>query len=93
MKKYSIILLLLLASIVVGAQDKVGFNPNAVKIKLLKNREAQLKAQVDSVKQTVFDGNDPAARERWNYVKDSTTLAIRSEIVAISLEIKEFSNK
>ena len=84
MKKYTIILLLLCASLVLGAQDK------AVKIKLLKNREAQLKTQIDSLKRTVFDGSDPAAQERWNYVKDSTTLAIRSEIVAISLEIKEY---
>ncbi len=90
MKKYTIILLLLCASFVLGAQDKAAFNPNSVKIKLLKNREAQLKTQIDSLKRTVFDGSDPAAQERWNYVKDSTTLAIRSEIVAISLEIKEY---
>lgn len=90
MKRYSIIFLLLLAFFAVGAQDKAAFNPNAVKIKLLKNKESQLKSQIDSLKHTTFEGNDQAALERWNYVKDSTTLAIRSEIVAISLEIKEY---
>lgn len=90
MKRYVIILLLLCASLVLAAQDKEALNPNSVKIKLLKNRQAQLKAQVDSLKRTVFEGADPADQERWNYVKDSTTLAIRSEIVAISLEMKEY---
>lgn len=90
MKRYSIILLLLLASIFVGAQDKNAFNPNAVKVKLLKNQAAHLQAQVDSLKQTRFEGEDLSARERWEFVKDSSTLALRSEIVAISLEIKEY---
>ena len=90
MKRYAIILLLLCASLVLAAQDKEAFNPNSVKIKLLKNRQAQLKAQVDSLKRTIFEGDDPSDQERWNYVKDSTTLAIRSEIVAISLEMKEY---
>ena len=90
MKRYPIILLLLLAAFVVGAQDKNAFNPNAVKVKLLKNQVAQLQARVDSLKQTRFEGNDLSARERWEFVKDSSTLALRSEIVAISLEIKEY---
>lgn len=90
MKRYAIILLLLCASLVLAAQDKEALNPNSVKIKLLKNRQAQLKAQVDSLKRTIFEGDDPSDQERWNYVKDSTTLAIRSEIVAISLEMKEY---
>ncbi len=90
MKRYVIILLLLCASLVLAAQDKEALNPNSVKIKLLKNRQAQLKAQVDSLKRTIFEGDDPSDQERWNYVKDSTTLAIRSEIVAISLEMKEY---
>lgn len=89
MKRIAIILLLLSAALAVGAQDNK-FNPNAVKVRLLKNRQAQLKIQVDSVKASVFEGEDPIARERWNYVKDSTILVLRSEMTTVAQEIKEY---
>ena len=91
MKKFFLIILLICAVLVVWAQDDKNFNPNAVKIRLLKNKEAQLKSQLDSLNKITFENSGTTDFERWSFVKDSTRLSIRSEMVAVGLEMKELN--
>ena len=91
MKKFSIIILQICAVVLAWAQDGKSFNPDAVKVRLLKNKEAQLKSQLDSLDKTTFEISGATDFERWSFVKDSTRLSIRSEMVAVGLEIKELN--
>ena len=65
---------------------------NAIKIKNLKDRKAELKKRIateDKKRNTVIEGVSPETLEKIIQRQDSICLELRSELTAVELELKE----
>jgi hypothetical protein len=65
---------------------------NAIKIKNLKDRKAELKKRIateDKKRNTVIEGVSPETLEKIIERQDSICLELRSELTAVELELKE----
>ena len=65
---------------------------NAIKIKNLKNRKADLQKQIaveDKKRNAVLEGVSPETLEKRNERQDSICLELRSELTIVELELKE----
>lgn len=88
---------MLLLSIECNAQGQTSQNDstvNAIKIKNLKNRKAELQKRIateDKKRNAVIEGVSPETLEKRNERQDSICLELRSELTAVELELKELS--
>lgn len=98
MKTYRLLIILVMAMLCVSisAQKKVTPNDsvmNVVKIKLLTEKKTKLKRQIaieDAKRNEVVNGVTPEIQEVLNDKQDSICLELRSQLVAVELELKEF---
>ena len=80
----------------ISAQKKVTPNDsvmNVVKIKLLTEKKTKLKRLIaieDAKRNEVVNGVTPEIQEVLNDKQDSICLELRSQLVAVELELKEF---
>ena len=98
MKTYRLLIILVMAMfcVSISAQKKVTPNDsvmNVVKIKLLTEKKTKLKRQIaieDAKRNEVVTGVTPEIQEVLNDKQDSICLELRSQLVAVELELKEF---
>lgn len=98
MKTYRLLIILVMAMfcVSISAQKKVTPNDsvmNVVKIKLLTEKKTKLKRQIaieDAKRNEVVNGVTPEIQEVLNDKQDSICLELRSQLVAVELELKEF---
>ena len=98
MKTYRLLIILVMAMfcVYISAQKKVTPNDsvmNVVKIKLLTEKKTKLKRQIaieDAKRNEVVNGVTPEIQEVLNDKQDSICLELRSQLVAVELELKEF---
>lgn len=98
MKTYRLLIMVVMAMfcVSISAQKKVTPNDsvmNVVKIKLLTEKKAKLKRQIaieDAKRNEVVNGVTPEVQEMLNDKQDSICLELRSQLVAVELELKEF---
>lgn len=98
MKTYRLLIMVVMAifCVSISAQKKVTPNDsvmNVVKIKLLTEKKAKLKSQIaieDAKRNEVVNGVTSEVQEALNDKQDSICLGLRSQLVAVELELKEF---
>jgi len=98
MKTYRLLIMVVMAMfcVSISAQKKVTPNDsvmNVVKIKLLTEKKTKLKRQIaieDAKRNEVVNGVTPEVQEMLNDKQDSICLELRSQLVAVELELKEF---
>lgn len=92
---YGMILGMMLFSLECNASVQTSQNDsivNAIKIKNLKDRKAELKKRIateDKKRNTVIEGVSPETLEKIIERQDSICLELRSELTAVELELKE----
>ena len=98
MKTYRLLIMVVMVMfcVSISAQKKVTPNDsvmNVVKIKLLTEKKTKLKRQIaieDAKRNEVVNGVTPEIQEVLNDKQDSICLELRSQLVAVELELKEF---
>ena len=95
--KYGILLLAIMSVSTANAQDdKISATANAVKVKELNLKKQQLAQRIaieDRKRNRHEHGMSPEKQEILNLKQDSICLELRSELVNIECEIKEYLKK